>query len=405
MNIYYDSEKECWYTASRDTYFLGTSNMRLSTSKPAANHAAFPIVPHENKVGPLVGIMIARNKHNKLIGNRELFKQLQKNLLQHGGGIIVIFPPENLQTEKLTGYIFCSSRNSWIKAITPLPNLVYNRVPFRKTEKQESFQTAVSLLKEKGIPFFNSSFINKWELHQLFRDSPLLKEHLPKTTLLKNKEDFADFLLTYNNIYLKPVEGLKGKNIYRIRLDKNHSIHVSTTEETIYYSSLNQVWEHYHQDWLQRQYLIQEEIDGALYNGNRYDFRLLVTFEENRYVLTGVGVRQSTQQNVTTHIPSGGKLLSYREVHQKEHDLFFKKMVDHCGILLTKKYGFIGEFSIDACVDKNGRYFLFEINAKPMLFDEIEIEEKRCQQLIKLFYSLTNFPFQNKSHEMTHPKA
>ena len=60
MNIYYDSEKECWYTASEDIHFFGTSKKRLSTAKPHDDHAAFPIVQYEKKVGPLIGIMIAR---------------------------------------------------------------------------------------------------------------------------------------------------------------------------------------------------------------------------------------------------------------------------------------------------------------------------------------------------------
>ncbi|MER2060659.1 MAG: YheC/YheD family protein [Niallia sp.] len=397
MNIYYDSEKENWYTASTGNYFFGSSNNPLSTANPHPNHIAFPIVKNGKKIGPLIGIMVARNKQNKLIGNSALFMGLLKQLQQYSGGIIIIFPPDNLQKNQLTGYIFCSTRNKWIKAITPLPNIVYNRVPFRKTEKQDVFQTAVSFLKEKGIPFFNSSFINKWDLYELFNEYPMLSEHLPKTSLLEGKENFVTFFLAYNSIYLKPVEGYKGKNIYRIRRENDHSISISTTEGTAFFSSLDELWNQYQEEWLDKNYLIQEEIDGALYNGSRYDFRLLVIFEDNRYVLTGVGVRQSKQQDVTTHIPSGGKMLAYHEVQQKEHDLFFEKLVNHCGTILTKKYGFLGEFSIDACVDKKGNYYLFEINAKPMLFDEEEIEEKRCQQLIKLFYTLTNFPFKNKT--------
>jgi hypothetical protein len=404
MNIYYDSEKKYWYTASTVNYFFGSSNKPLSTANPHPNHTAFPIVKNGNKIGPLIGIMVARNKHNKLIGNGALFKRLLKQLHQDSGGIIIIFPPENLQKDTLTGFIYCTNQNKWIKAITPLPDIVYNRVPFRKTEKQEVFQKAVSYLKEKEIPFFNPSFINKWELYELFSRDPLLKEYIPKTALLKEKENFLDFLLIHNNIYLKPVEGFKGKNIYRIRLENDQFIRVSTTEETVFFTSIDELWNNYHQEWLQKKYLIQEEIDGALYNGRRFDFRLLVTYEENRYVLSGVGVRQSYQQDVTTHIPSGGKLLAYRQVQKKEHDLFFDKLVHHCGDILSKKYGFIGEFSIDACVNKKGRYYLFEINAKPMLFDEEEIEEKRCQQLIKIFYALTNFHSRHNSNEITHPK-
>lgn len=397
MNIYYDSEKECWYTDSTKNYFFGSSKMRLSFAKPPSNHVAFPIVEYQNKVGPLIGIMIAKNKQDKLIGNGALFKGIQKQL-QLTGGIVVIFPPENLQRDELTGYIFCSIENKWIKAITPLPDIVYNRVPFRNTEKQEVFQNAVSFLKKNGIPFFNPSFINKWELYELFSEHPLINRHIPKTSLLERKEDFVAFFHANKKIYLKPIEGSKGNHIYRIRLEKEHSIQVSTTKETAFFSSIDEVWNQYYQEWSQKKFLIQEGIDGALYKGSRYDFRLLVMFEENRYVLSGVGVRQANQQDVTTHIPSGGKLLAYREVAQKEHDLFFEKLVNHCGEVLTKKYGFIGEFSIDACVDKEGNYYLFEINAKPMLFDEVEIEEKRCKQLVKLFYTLTNFPSKNKTN-------
>jgi len=278
-----------------------------------------------------------------------------------------------------------------MKAKAPLPNIVYNRIAFRNTEKQAPFQKALSILQEKNIPFFNPSFLNKWDLYELLEKHPLLKNYLPETTLLSNFEQLEDFLEKYKCIYVKSLEGYKGKHIYRIEKITPSHYNVSTTKDTEIYSNLENLWNNY-SIWQKKSFLIQKGIDSALFQGKRYDFRLLVTYKDEAYVLNGIGVRQSIQQDITTHIPSGGKLIPYQEVQSDSHDVFFETIAQHCGKLLTEQYGFFGEFSIDACIDKEGKYYIFEVNSKPMLFDEPHIEEARINHLLYLFYSLSNFP-------------
>jgi hypothetical protein len=40
---------------------------------------------------------------------------------------------------------------------------------------------------------------------------------------------------------------------------------------------------------------------------------------------------------------------------------------------------------------QNNHYYIFEINSKPMVFDEIAIKEQGLENLIRLFYELSNF--------------
>ncbi|MBR8645638.1 hypothetical protein KEH51_21385 [[Brevibacterium] frigoritolerans] len=49
-----------------------------------------------------------------------------------------------------------------------------------------------------------------------------------------------------------------------------------------------------------------------------------------------------------------------------------------------KKIGFLGEFSIDIGEDESGSLFIYEVNSKPMQFDEEEIETNRLLHL-KIF--------------------
>lgn len=389
MNLFYNETTETWYTNEK-YYTFGHLEESLAVNEPDPAHPSFTLTTSDNHLGPLIGIMVARNKQKKLVGNETLIKGLQEEV-SHLGGILILFPPEWVNSDYVNGFVYCSTNNRWMNAKAPFPNIVYNRIPFRSKEKQEVFYQALSYFQKKKIPFFNPSFLNKWELYQLLSKDSTTKDFLPKTFLLSDFNQLMDIVETYKNVYIKPIEGHKGQDIYRIRKTTNHEYMLSSTRHTEVLTSLEGFWK---EKWQENHFLIQEEVNAALYQHNRYDFRILVHFNKGNYSVSGVGVRQSKQQDVTTHIPSGGKLIPYEEVETDSHNLFIQALAENCGNLLSSHYGFFGEFSIDACVDKEGKYFLFEINSKPMLFDESYIENTRYKRLSQLFFELTKFHYQ-----------
>ena len=84
-------------------------------------------------------------------------------------------------------------------------------------------------------------------------------------------------------------------------------------------------------------------------------------------------------------------MLPYIKVKTDRHDQFFDWAVKEIGQLLTEELGYFGEFSLDAGITEKGNYVIYEVNSKPMSFDEPKIEEKRISALVDLFFRKTGF--------------
>lgn len=280
----------------------------------------------------------------------------------------------------------------WIMVELPFPDLIYNRIPFRKAEQDPHIQKFFSILKEKNITYFNPTFINKMELYFLLKNHSSLKTNLPDTILANNERDLLNFLIKHKCVYLKPSQASKGKGIFRVHLNDNLEVKLEGLKISETYPSFQDFWEEWEKILKDKSYLAQKEIKSAVYEDKRYDFRILAHAANDGYMVTGVGIRQSQQQEITTHIPNGGKLLPYQLFQTEKHDYFFQTIVSQIGKALTEHFDYFGEFSIDAGIDKSGHYYIYEVNSKPMSFDETEIEEKRIDQLCRLFFQLTGFP-------------
>lgn len=343
-----------------------------------------------HNLSPLIGIMTSQKADGTIAGNGPLFIELQKKLISLNG-ISFVFIPEDAAEEYIIGYTYSPEDNRWLKKRFPYPDLVYNRIPFRKSEQNEQSQNFFSILKERNIPFFNPCFIDKYELYQLLKNHDFLKQYLPQTILVDRKKKLFSFFNKYKEIYLKPRQSSKGKGIFRLRMRGSSRIELEGINRQDSYNSFHHFWDHWNKLLLEKNYLAQEEIKSAEYEGDRFDFRILAHANNDDYVLTGVGIRQSHEQAVTTHIPAGGRLLPYKLLQSDGHDQFFQTIVPHVGKALSEQFGYFGEFSIDAGVSKTGQYYLYEVNSKPMSFDETEIEEGKIEQLCHLFMQLAGF--------------
>jgi glutathione synthase/RimK-type ligase-like ATP-grasp enzyme len=392
MKIHYDSNSLYWYQCSiEDPITMGGDKLIISyDTMESENSISFEIRLKNNQIGPLIGIMTSRKTDGSMAGNGPLFIEIQKRLISFGG-ISFIFTLDGVADDYIDGYTFIPDKYSWIKVRVPYPDLVYNRIPFRKSEQNIRTQSFFSILKEKHIPFFNPCFIDKYELYCLLENNPILQTFLPETILVKDKTALSYFLKSHKSIYLKPSQSGRGKGIYRIHLDTDSQIKLEGLKENKTYQSFNHFWKEREMVLLEKGYLAQEEIKSALFQGKRFDFRILAHAEFGGYAVTGVGIRQSQSQEITTHIPSGGRFLPYQLLQSDEHDQFIQTTVDHIGRVLTDEFGYFGEFSIDAAINDSRHYYLFEVNSKPMSFDETEIEERKIAQLCRLFLQLTNF--------------
>jgi hypothetical protein len=336
------------------------------------------------KKDPFIGIMTSRKEGQQLIGNIPLFRSIQEELVQMGG-VSVIFSAEDLSSTGINGAIFDPNKQSWEPISAPLPQLVYNRVPFRREEATPSFIGAVQFCRKHSIPFFNPSFLNKYESYLLFKDHPELKQFFLPTVQIRDKYQLREFLSSHQTIYIKQAASALGKGIHRIHAQNDHTISFLDKKKQMVYKDFDHYWMMWREKFYNKPYIAQQAVKPLLYNGSRFDFRILAIFDGVKHVPVGVGVRQSGEQQLTTHIPNGGNLLHYSLFQTVDRDEKINKIVELCGKALSKKWGFFGEFSIDLGLTTDEEYVIYEINSKPMSFDEEDIEKKRIRMLCELF--------------------
>lgn len=394
MILRYDAESKAWTHEAKAGGFLsfGFNKIKIpaaSTEKLPISSQQFLLKNKQGNIGPLIGIMTSMSKNMNLSGNGSLFQALQDEM-QKRNGLIVVFPPETIVKDGLAGVIFSPAAQKWIPVKTPLPHLVFNRVPFRKAEQQPAFTDAVNYLSALGIPFFNPGFINKNKLYSLFSRHPQLRMLMPESIPVKSMIQLAAFLDKHESIYLKPASSSKGIGIFRLRQRKGQIEFESHSHHHLY-TGVKEFWKVKSRQLLKHEYIAQKEISPAPLDGKRFDFRVHAHDGPQGYEVTGIGIRQSMKQDLTTHLPNGGVMLPYLKVKNERHDQFFDWAVKEIGQLLSKELGYFGEFSLDAGITEKGNYVIFEVNSKPMSFDEAKIEEKRISALVDLFFRKTGF--------------
>ncbi|MDQ0153724.1 YheC/YheD family endospore coat-associated protein [Robertmurraya andreesenii] len=390
MIIYYDTKEKLWFhTDGEAHYTLGVEETPIPYRRelsPSSIPFHVSCRQHRN-LGPLITILGGQAQQQSVIGNVALFKQLQQRV-HDNGGIAVVTTAELIRETRVDGYLFVPRENQWIEVQIPYPHIVFNRVPFRKQEQSKPFQAAIEAFKKRGSLIFNPSFLNKYELYLMFKDHPTLGPYFPETINITEMSNLREFLGEHQHIYVKPSCSSKGQGIFRLLQMENGIITYQNRKEMILFHDFEQFWQEYATLFQNREYIAQKGISPLLYHGKRYDFRILSHYDGSTYTVTGIGIRQSGEQSLTTHIPNGGKLLSFEEVYRKKDELFIQELVHLCGEQLAEKVGFFGEFSIDAGLTEDEQYVIYEINSKPMSFDEKEIEEERVQRLVALFEHL-----------------
>jgi hypothetical protein len=394
MIIYYDQNTESWYHSSQKTLTFGGLHQTLpsKSSKKQGYDVAFNLLVKDQHIGPLVGIMTTLKKNNEIAGNKELFMNIQKELLKRNSiSYVFAFQDVSSNSSTVKGYIYSPTDDHWIETRMPYPDIIYNRVPFRQSEKTTQYKNSLQLFSHYNIPFFNPRFIDKYELYEMFSKTSL-KKYLPETLLIHSKQILEQFLNDHRAIYIKPRLLARGKNTFRIMLDKSQLL-LENQKQVQSFKTFDEFWGDYAKLFNNRTFIAQRAVKPQIYMGKRFDFRILSHWSgrQKQYIVTGIGIRAAENNQLTTHLAYGGTIIPYEEVQTPKHEQFINNIVDKIGTILTNQMGFFGEFSIDAGIDSSGQYVIYEVNSKPMSFDERIIEQKRYVHLTDLFFQMTGF--------------
>jgi hypothetical protein len=375
------------------------------------------------RLGPIVGILstVPLEPRTNLPKGKEaaLFKEMFA-LAKNQGILMFLFYANGINWGKknVQGYTVANgtkTRNQWVAGTFPIPDIVYNRIRYRRIEKLSPVQKILQTLSNHpDIHLVNSRFLEKWEVYKALKSRAELSTFLPVTQPY-NQKNLSAFIDKFSEVFIKPRSSSVGKGIikvtqkpggkflYQYANRRRAMVSKTTTGEALF----NKLKKHMDED---KDYLLQQGIDLARYKGDVFDLRTLVQKNgKGRWELTGIGVRIAAPNNFLTHVPNGGRTASFRDIMyqvfgssntvRRQIDSQIESIVKYLPECLEKKLNLsLAVLSIDIGVDSAGKLWIIEVNSKPASFDEDAIRLK----YLRSFNDYCLFLFSQKQKREEH---
>lgn len=333
----------------------------------------------ELRIGPLVGILAsaggsADNPFGPMTG-------FMRQIVKSGTGITIpfVFSSRSVNwKEKTIGGYFLQTNGGWVRKNVPFPDVIYNRLPTRAAEKGAENLGLKKRFVEQGIPLFNWSFFDKWDIYTLLKDDEA-NQFVPVSYINPTPEQLKTMLEKYPFIYLKPTGGSLGIGIYRLtytpkrgysaryrKNGRNVLIHFDTFDELMNMLGMNR--------GRLRKYVAQQGIRLIEIDECPIDFRFHMTKDgSNRWVVAAIGAKKAGKGSVTTHVRSGGQLLTVKQVMPQVFGTNGEQVLqkaEKTAIQLAEAIERnhnhrLGELGFDIGIDKSEHVWMFEANAKP----------------------------------------
>lgn len=356
------------------------------------------------QLGPIIGILTSTGGGATApFGNRT---SLIREFMQTGSGkaFFVAFSPRqvNWQQSEVTGYIL-DQNGKWVRKTVPLPDVIYNRLPSRKAEKQMSMNQFKERFLRRRIPLFNWSFFDKWDVYRLLDGDKDAERHVPESYINPTPQEIRRMIEKHRFVYLKPTAGSLGIGIYRLTYNPNRGYFAryrrGGNNVLVRFSKFEGIMDllRRHQIRLQN-YVVQQGIRLLELNGCPLDFRFHMTKNgNNQWVAAGIGAKVAGRGSVTTHIRTGGQIMTPEYAlskvlgSQTKAELLLaqaKETAVRLAEAIERNYPYpLGELGFDIGIDQNEKVWMFEANAKPgrSIFKHPALKEQGKATLRNLF--------------------
>jgi hypothetical protein len=209
-------------------------------------------------------------------------------------------------------------------------------------------------------------------------------------------------LIKHNELILKPVEGKAGIGMIKVEGKGPFILYyqTKTLKQRIVLPRLEQVYQQIKKRVGEQNYLIQQGISLATYQGRPFDIRMLIQKDRTaKWNVSGIGVRIAGQTAISTHVPMGGRIENFQRVLSATFPSkknYLQHKLTQLGIKFAKEIeqqtrARHGEMSMDIGIDKQGKLWFFEANAKPQKFDEPAIRKTSLQRILEYALYLSDF--------------
>ncbi|MBM7586406.1 hypothetical protein JOC86_002958 [Bacillus pakistanensis] len=353
------------------------------------------VFTRENTIyfGPLIGIFTNGFTSFKLspIGQRSsMFSKLLS--VQSSIGVVpFLFGENHIDWENgvVKGHFYHD--NMWETYNIPLPNVVYDRLPNRRSEKGTQYKEIKHRLQNQyGIPWYNPGFFNKLEVFEKIENHPEAAAFLPETHSLQSFSQIETMISKYSTVFIKPINGSLGLGILQL--------YYSAAEENYYcrmqdkkgknrlyrFSSLEKLCTKLISPKSFHKMIVQQGIKLIQFEKRKIDFRVHTNKDESgEWQVSALAAKVAGQGSVTTHIHNGGLVKSLSEVfpdddlRHRSEAMLMKTALCLSSAIEENMNGYIGEIGFDFGIDTEGNIWLFEANSKPgrSIFSHPDLKE------------------------------
>lgn len=335
---------------------------------------------------PIIGVFISNHHIHKLNKHIERFKTSGRYIRyielvkanQEMKTTLYFFSNKNVDFVKneIIGTYFDTKKEQWKKKNFPIPDVLYDKGG-GGGKIAEKIRVR---FKDLGVKSINGQhYFDKWDVYDRLKGHKNIQAHLPKTIKGEGIDDVQKALQHSIKIYVKARKGSRGKKVMRIIKKKNDTFQLSycrhdeaCVQNVKTMTDLAKIIQDFFQGTT---FIIQEAIDLIQVQQCIVDLRgELQKDGEGKLKIAGISVRIGRP-----HSPIASNTL---KTHYYPFDTFFKEhmklSVDEIANLkrqsnrfllkvyrcIEKVYGSFGEMGIDFGLDKNGKLWFIECNAK-----------------------------------------
>lgn len=386
------------------------SSQHISLNRAAAKELGLPGTRYLNYlndgntmyIGPVVAVMttVIKNDNPPRGKGGRLFKELI-DYAGERGVFVYLFNPGKISRRRNNIHGLTYLKGEWKWGLFPWPDIIYNRIRFRKIEGSKRMIKLINQLSnDERTYFFNSRFLNKREVYEALMTNNETSFMLPETRMF-SRSNLKDLLSKHSELFAKPIGGSIGRGIFKIKTlaPNRYSLAQASSYAPSWKGpySFNMLYQHLVNRYVSpNNYLLQQAINLAVYKSRVFDLRGQVQKNnEGKWILTGVAVRVAGKNRFVTHIPNGGRAAVFtdvinnvfpdQEIRQKISQQL-KTIVNTVPQTLEKQLELnLGILTMDLGLDTEGRIWILELNSKPSSFDEDDIRMRHLQNLTDYF--------------------
>lgn len=340
-------------------------------------NTALQIKPTGNNIfrlGPVIGILTFRSYITGRLGYYKTHSNRMKD-----SGLLYVFRGQDINPSKRTvnGYCYDYAANKWKKHEFPYPDAVIDRC----YPNPYIYHSLLEQVIGPGKIFNKQSMINKLDFFEALDTDNFLRKYIPQTRSFNHSLDLTYFLQKYPEVFLKPVNAMKGNGIvvvrnigqgllecqYRIK-GKNFNQQINSTAEI--YPVLESA------AGLSRPYVIQQGVSRMIYQEGPFSFRTWAMKNgKGRWVMPGMFAKGTFGKSFLTNFTAGAKLIPLKGLFdeiiprlpysKRKLVRSMKNLTLKTAAVLDKHYGPLGELGLDIVLDIKGSPWLIEANGNP----------------------------------------